>query len=182
VSQLCALGDVKTYLGITTTAMDAVLSALITNASAFIESYCNRVFALSSYTESYNGTGGDRLYSWRAPIVSVASLSVDGIAIQAAPNTQSPGFVFDDDLIYLRGARFCKGVQNVTVSYTAGFAAIPADVNQACIELVALKYAKRDRIDKSSETLGTQQTQAYAMADMPAQVKTALNNYRRWPT
>lgn len=187
---LCQLSDVKTYLGITSSGTDQVLSALITNASSFIERYCNRAFEQASYTETRNGNGADAIYLRNAPIVSVQSVSVDGVSIPAAPDTTSYGYVFDEHKVYLRGdarvnpitpgifagypPRFQRGVQNIVIAYTAGFATIPADVNQACVELVAAKLAKRDRVDKSSETLGTQQTQAYSMADMPASVKTAL--------
>ena len=55
MSQLCALQDVKTYLGKTDTNSDTVLTSLVTNVSAMIETYCNRTFASASYTETYNG-------------------------------------------------------------------------------------------------------------------------------
>lgn len=187
MSQLCALADVQTYLGDSAASSSAVLNALITNASAFIEQYCNRVFAQANYTETRNGRDTATLYMRQQPIVSVQSLTIDGITVQASPDTRTYGYVFDDQQIYLRGCargpfgqpeRFVRGVQNIVMQYTAGFQVIPADVAQACIELVADKFAKRNRIDKSSETLGTQQTQAYVMTDMPARVKAALASYR----
>lgn len=179
MSDLCALADVKAFLGITTSANDAVLSKLITNVSAAIESFCNRTFASASYTENRNGLGGNRLFLANGPVSAVASVAVDGQAIPAAVGT-GDGFLFDETTVYLRGYCFNRGVQNVAVSYTAGFAAVPADVAQACIELVASHFAKRDRIDKASETLGTQQTISYSQADMPASVKTALKQRVWW--
>lgn len=123
------------------------------------------------------------------PIVSVQSLTIDDVTIQPSPNTQTYGYVFDDQQIYLRGTSpsygpygqpdcFTRGIQNVTAAYTAGYASIPIDVMQACVEWVCWTFAKRDRLDKSSETLGQQQTQAYSLADMPPQVKLKLNSYR----
>lgn len=193
MSQLCALADVKTYLGITNTNQDAVITSLITNASAMIESYCNRVFASANYAETRNGTGGYRMYAANAPITAVSAVTVDGISIPAAPapsgNGLGYGFVFDSDLIYIRPGvpysgqptAFNKGIQNVTLAYTAGFTTIPSDVNQACVELVADKLAKQSRIDKKSETLGQQQTVSFDLSDMPPRVKTALAQWRRWP-
>jgi uncharacterized phiE125 gp8 family phage protein len=177
VSALCALADVKAFLGITGSATDAVLQSLVTNASALIESYCSRVFARATYTETRNGNGGSRLFLANSPVSAVSAVAIDGQTIPAASGPLTTGYAFDAGVIYLRGYCFNRGVQNVTVSYTAGFATVPADVAQACIELVAAKFAKRDRIDKQSETLGTQQTISYSMADMPAQVKAALNPY-----
>ncbi len=191
MSQLCALADVTGYLGITNTNQDALITTLITNASAMIESYCNRIFASASYTETRNGTGGFRMYAAQAPITAVSSVTVDGVAIPAAPSGGAPGYgyVFDADLIYIRtGASysgtptlFTKGVQNVVLSYTAGFATIPADINQACVELIADKLAKQARIDKKSETLGSQQTVSFDLSAMPPRVVTALAQWRRWP-
>ncbi len=181
---LCALADVKTYLGITETTTDAVLTALIANASTLIESYCNRVFLTATYTETRNGGGGPKLLLLNAPITAVSSVTVEGYAVPAAPDAISPGYLFDQQVLYIRPGgnpcEFNRGIQNVTVSYTAGFATVPPDVNQACVELIASKYAKRNRIDKKSETLGTAQTIGFDLSDMPLSVKTALSSYRRW--
>lgn len=192
---LCQLQDVKTYLGITVATTDNVLTALVQNASAFIESYCNRVFEQTAYVETRNGNGADRIFVRAPPIISITSVTVDNVTIPAAPDTISYGYVNDEDMVYLRtGTRltpvvvqagsytgvpvtFRRGVQNVVLTYSGGYSIIPLDVNQACIELVALKFAKRDRIDKSNEVLA-QQTVGFSMADMPAQVRTALSAYR----
>lgn len=181
---LCALSDVKTYLGVTDTNSDSVLSALILNASSFIETYCNRVFLSASYTETRNGTGGQKLLLLNSPISAVSALTIDGYTVPPSPAALVPGFVFDQQVLYIRPGgyprEFVRGIQNVTVVYVAGFAAVPLDINQACVELIASKYAKRNRIDKRSETLGTAQTIGFDLSDMPASVKAALAGYIRW--
>lgn len=187
-TQLCQLSDVQTYLRITNTNSDTLLAALITNASAIIESFCCRVFGVNAYTETYNGNGQRKLYLANAPIQTVTSLTVDGLAVAAAADAISAGFVFDSDIIYLRpgtvsgyGTAFNRGVQNVSVAYTAGFPAVPSDVAQACIELVASKYKASDRVDVKSQGLGPNQSTTYSIADMPASVKSAIRRYQRWP-
>ncbi|KZC23540.1 hypothetical protein RHOFW104T7_13135 [Rhodanobacter thiooxydans] len=184
MSGLCALADVKTYLGITDANSDAVLTALVSNASAMVEGFCNRTFAQASYTETVNGNGRAQLCLKNTPVTAVSSLAINDVPVLAAVGATGAGYVFDDMSVYVRSSgcscAFSKGVQNVTVTYTAGYVAIPLDVAQACIELVAQKFAKRNRIDKASETLGTQQTISFSQADMPAQVRTALKPYVRW--
>ena len=133
MSQLCALQDVKTYLGITDTNSDAVLNALVTNVSAAVEAYCNRTFASTSYTETRNGGCGPKMFLMNGPVTAVASVAVNGQSIPAAPNALAGGFVFDSSVVYIRpGAggpqEFCKGVQNVTIEYTAGYVVTPPDV------------------------------------------------------
>ena len=73
---------------------------------------------------------------------------------------------------------FRRGIQNVVIAYTAGYASIPLDLNQACVELVCDKYAKRKRIDEKSQTTGQQMTAAYDLSDISARVKTVINSYR----
>lgn len=189
MSLLCSLADVKTYFNITTSSEDAVLTALIAAASANIEQYCNRTFAQATYAETRNGNGADSIFVRQSPIVSVQSVLVNGLAVPAAADAQHDGFVFDGERIYIRSRsrypspsgvvwRFERGVQNVQLAYTAGYATIPADLNQACVEFVGWKRAKRSRIDKKNETLGTQQTQGYDLSAAPASVLAAINSYR----
>lgn len=193
MSQLCALADVKSYLGITSTTQDALITTLIGNASAFIERFCGRIFEQATYTETRNGNNASAIFCRQTPIISVTSVTIDGIAVPEAPDATSYGFVYDDHIVYLRGdapmrlpgvpssrgypRSFCRGVQNVVLVYEAGYATIPADLNQACVELIASKLAKRERIDKKSETLGQQQTVSFDLSDMPASVKTVLMQY-----
>lgn len=186
---LCALNDVKQYTGVTSNATDAVLTALIANASDFIERYCNRVFEQTTFTDVRNGNGADAIFLRHVPILSVQSVSVDGTTVPPAPDARSYGWVNDEHKVYIRGyARvnpespdvyvgaprgFSRGIQNIQIAYTAGHATIPLSVNQACVELVAYKFAKRQRIDKKNEVLA-QQTVGFDLSDMPASVKTEL--------
>lgn len=143
---LCELEEVKLYLGIETTANDALLEMLIDSASAFIESYTNRTFDIQEYTEIVNGTGGNRLPLSYAPIYSVTSITnIYGITVTAP---------FTKNLIYLTdGSVFTEGKLNWTVVYEAGFEEIPYDVRQACIDMVAFKYKEKDRIGINTKTL-----------------------------
>ena len=181
---LCALADVQTYIGTTDNSTAAVIEQLIENASAFIERYCNRTFAVTSYTETRNGNNRARMMLNNAPIVAVSSVSIEGVVIPQSTGAQVAGWVADTHTLYLRAGSgfsiFPEGVQNVAVSYTAGFNTVPADVAQACIELIAFKLAKRNRIDKKNETLGQQQTIGFDISDMPKSVVTALASYQRF--
>ena len=58
---LCQLADVKNYSGATDPTTDSAVTQLITNASAFIERFCNRTFATTSYIETRNGNNRRRM-------------------------------------------------------------------------------------------------------------------------
>ncbi|OYV49373.1 MAG: hypothetical protein B7Z78_13805 [Rhodospirillales bacterium 20-60-12] len=181
---LTTLADVSLYIGATDTSEDQVITALIANASAFIESFCNRTFAITAYTETRNGNNRPRMMLNNSPITAISSLAIDAVTIPLSTGPTVPGYTFDLNSIYLRPGgsynTFRRDVQNVQVSYSAGFSSVPSDVAQACIELVAFKRAKRSRIDKKNETLGSQQTIGFDTSDMPASVKTTLMPYQRF--
>ncbi len=122
---LTTLATVKAWRSppISTTADDAQIARIITAASGFILRSLQRSLVSQGYTETRNGTGGCALMLRHAPVTALAALSVDGVAIPAAPDTVSPGYALAGEtaMLYLRGYSFCRGVQNVTLSYTAGY-------------------------------------------------------------
>jgi len=175
---LCQVADVKAFLSITGSSDDALLQTLVTNASAFVNNYCNRNLLSASYIEPRNGVGGDRLPFRQYPVTNVASVTIDGQTIPASASPHGFGYVFDDDMLYLRGGLFPRGVQNVVIAYTAGFDTVPADLSQATVEIVATKYKRRTDLHVSGKTLNGEVI-SYTMADVPASCKTVLANYQR---
>lgn len=190
---LCSLADVQAYTGDSTAGTGNVYTALIPKVSAAIEAYCARTFGQASYNETRNGNGADRIIVKNRPLTAVASVNVNGLSIPLAPDTVSFGFVFDDSSIYIRAGRklspppagtlggfpvcFERGIQNVVLAYTGGYATVPADVNQAACEWISFKTAKRGRPDKKNEVLA-QQTVGFDLSGMPDMVKTLLQPYR----
>lgn len=176
---LTTLANVKAYLSppLTTTADDALLTRLVTAASQFIQTWLGRTIAETAYSETRNGVGGTRLFLRHRPVVSVSSVTVDGVAIAPASGPGQPGYLFDDNSVYLAGYAFTRGAQNVTVAYTAGYAATPPELEQACIALVALRYKERDRIGQVSKNLAGEVV-SFTQKDMPADVQTLLDQYR----
>lgn len=119
----------------------ADLAAIITGVSVSMQSYASRIFGSAAYAATLNGAGGDRVSLPNYPITAVASVTVDGVSIPAAPDAINAGYVFSDTQVLLRGYRFCRGVQNVGIGYTAGFATIPMDLQRACCEGVGTVVA-----------------------------------------
>lgn len=70
------------------------------------------------------------------------------------------------------------GAKNIVFSYTPGYPAIPPELSQACIELVALRYRERMRIGEISKAVGGGETVSYSQKDMSAAILTLLQQYR----
>lgn len=177
---LTTLANAKAWFSppLATTADDALLTRLITAASQYIQSWLGRQIASQNYTETRDGAGGRKLVLANAPVTVVATLSIDGIAIPAASGPSVAGYVFSATTIYLQSYLFTPGYQNVAVAYTAGYAVTPPELEQACIELVALRYKERDRIGQVSKNLSGE-TISFTQKDVPADVQTALDQYKR---
>jgi len=177
---LCTLDQVKAYLPAmqATTGDDPLLSGLITAISAFMATYCSRVFQSASYQETYSGQHTRRLTLRQFPVTAVGSLSISGLSIPASPDGVQPGYVWDQYGIDLIGYIFQRGRGNIAVSYTAGYAQTPADLSQACVELVALHYMERTRIGHKSKGL-EREVVTFITAAMPAGVQATLDGYRR---
>jgi hypothetical protein len=177
-SDLAVLADVKAWLNLTTTNDDALLSRLITAVSTGIVTWLGRAIWSADYTEVRDGTGGRTLAFIQAPASAVARLEIDGRPIPAAPDAHSPGYLFSATRLSLLGYRFRPGLGNVRIDYTAGYETVPADIAQACIQLVGLRYRERDRIGLVSKGLGGETT-SFVQAAWPADVAAVLQRYRR---
>jgi Phage gp6-like head-tail connector protein len=181
---LTNLADVKAWLQVGQNPFpdtdDLLLSRLITAASGFIESWLGRQIASADWLEMRDGSGGQLLAFANFPVSSVLSLSIDGIDIPPAPDDGGfgAGYSFTPTELALRGYVFTRRAQNVIVTYTAGYAATPPDISQACIELVCQRYRERSRIGEMSKALSTGETIRYSQQDMSEDIKTLLSQYR----
>lgn len=178
---LTTLADVKTWLQIAPGAFpsvdDALIARLITAASQYIVTWLGRPIARADYRENRDGTGGRRLGFAVTPVVTVLSLTVDDVSVPPATNATGSGYAFTPSELFLCGYRLARGIGNIVVTYTAGFAEVPPDIGQACLELVALRYRERTRIGEVSKRIGTD-TVAYSQKDMSPSIATLLQQYR----
>jgi hypothetical protein len=177
-----------------------LLQRMITSASVAIQSWLGydvhsgSQLAVTSYTEAldsvYDGAGWPNqwVYSipvtW-SPIISVASVTLDNISVPSGGDpVKTPGFFIDSipakaRQIFVAGYRpIARGRKNVVVTYTGGYAAIPYDVEQACIETVALRYKRKDNINVRTLSMAGETT-SFVTADIPDSARMALQPYRR---
>ena len=118
------------------------------------------------------------LFPAASPLVSVTGITRNDEAVDLTTVS-----VYPDYLRLTDGSLWTRGAQNIAVSYTAGFydsatADPPADLEDACVQLVAFKFTRRGREGLDSERVA-QQTDALEPEPLPASVTALLAPYRR---
>lgn len=175
---LTTIEKVKRHLGPEySTAADWILSDLVTSSSAWIVSQLGQEVLLRTVVETRNGDGSTRLLLRQFPVGSVTSLTVDGVTIPKRATTDGDGWILSRDGIDLAGYVFTAGLQNVVITYTAGYATTPPDLEQAVIEHVALRYADRKHTGIDSLSAGGESAQ-FGTAGTFAYINGVLDTYR----
>lgn len=157
-SLFTTLGNLKEYGNITSANYDAAFAALIGRCTKEIQSRLQRVGFQGTYTEYFDGAGSPQIRPIERPIVSVTSLheSLDQVWDST---TEIAAADYTVDLKAARvekraGVPFYGGFQGIRLVYVGGWATVPADVEQACIELVLMKFEAKQNLITSSTSLG----------------------------
>jgi hypothetical protein len=126
-----------------------VVNDFLAAAEAWVHSCCDRKFVASNYSVTYNGTGGRRLYVKNRPINSLVSCSIvdDGGAVETVNvstdltyESEAGAVEFGPDNASSYDI-WPRGFQNINLTYNAGYAAIPDDVQEAVILRALVLYA-----------------------------------------
>lgn len=170
---LASLAEAKTHLNIptATTTFDTELTTFLDVASALVEGYADRVFAVTTSSQLFNG-GGDTFLMRVSPLASVTSVSVDGTAIASDS--------YDVDLqngIVRTVFDTAEGTANVSIGYTAG-GTVPALAKHATLETVRhLWQTQRGSMGQRNPLNGDDYTAGMSFS-MPRRVMELLDPLR----
>jgi len=200
---LCTLADVKEELGITVATYDTRLERLILAACDAVANYTGRLLYYdAAVAESVAGFGGTRLLLSRTPIVSITSITMDGLALAATDyevEDAAAGFVFrqsgwpwsaeqsdniagdpiagteerEIDVVY-KGGYVTQG-QVTAIPVLAR--TVPYDIEDAVIQLVADRYRNPASSVASERLLSAAVT--YRDSDIPPAICRVLDKYKR---
>lgn len=203
---LVTLANTKTFLGISTSDKDDLIEMLINMATDYIESEIGIRFKSTVYTnEEYDGTGRSELKLKHFPVIipptvflqknnatdntdSWEDISADDFWVDQETGiiTRTSSFLdFEDNANNDEGltddAKFTLGKNKYRVTYTAGYATVPYDIQYACMTMVGDTLNTRNKGGIKSETLGDH---SVTMADANAEnkvVNAILDKYRDQP-
>lgn len=187
---LTTLANVKAELNITDSSSDAVLRRYISGASLAAAKYCNRVFVVESLSEQFlddrqpfeHYRGPLQLARW--PITDLATVTEAGSLLD-----EDDDYLVDPSkgqITRISGnavSSWCRF--GITVAYSAGYAVIPSDLEDAVIRMVTKRWSAkaRDATLKQREIPGVL-SESYWIAtgedagNLTPDIADILNNYR----
>lgn len=151
---LTTLANVKAELNITNGASDTVLGRYISSASQAAMQYCSRVFAVESLSEQFlPGRSTPMIRSVvqplqlsRWPLTAVASVTENTVLLAVGTD-----YLVDPASGQLSRISSNAGFDRpwhtlpLTILYSAGYAEIPADLEDAVIRMVTKRFSAKGR-------------------------------------
>ena len=174
MAQLVTLAEAKALLQ-SPDADDGLIADLIERASAAVESYTGRRFLHTEATERRDGGARNLVLRYR-PVVAVHQVR----DTETGLDVPAEDYIVDGEagLLIRRRGRWAPGTLRWQVHYTAGYGAqvdaVPADIKQAVLQLVAGWYQRRDP-GLTSERIGDYGRDAEP--GLPSQVRQLLAPY-----
>lgn len=195
---LTTLDRLKTFMSISDTSHDTLLTSLIDSVSNFITGYCDRPFQLATYTnEIYDGSGIDTLLLKSYPIVSVTKLEEragsDNISNWYTIGSYLYFVKSQAGIIQLSSGIFKKLPQLYRLTYSAGYDFDTAgtktlesvglgDLEYAVWKLVTNAFNDAKTSSKvQSESIGNYSVTYRRDLGTDPEIKGILDSYRRPP-
>lgn len=160
MADLCVTADVKTALGISSSADDAFIAQLISACSDWIQEYTGRILTPVNATTYVLDTSSGSRIDVPMGIRTVTTLGVAAsdqpdtggaftpvtaadILLRPSPVERKPGWPATFILIRGSAARLTATLNGASILGDWGFAATPAEINRLAIEAVSLAYLNR---------------------------------------
>ena len=190
------LEQLRDYLGksLSDIGSDDLMTAAVNAASDTIERYTRRAFKERTIeNEIYDGKGKHYLDLLSTPVISLKGPATSDVQWRPAPDRDWEDLESEIRFIMIKPAQpwrislwrltFFSGSQNIKVSYKAGYATIPSDVQLVCLEMAAIKFKESGRGDGrlgrtsiSNTTSGVATTDSFS--DLEERHRRLLARYR----
>jgi hypothetical protein len=165
---LTNLASVKQWLKVTSTDDDVLLGRLVSQLSGAALNYLERPsIARKTCTELRSGVDNQQLTLRNWPVVQIGSLQVDGVTIPAATTATANGYTLETwdgtgagvpQQLTLRGYRFCRGLNNISIVYDAGYCVlsqpqtVPVSPYQVTVQPAGGSWAQDDGVTYANGT------------------------------
>lgn len=170
---------VKSYLSVQPQTVTDVglLQQLVDAVSKAFRTRLNRDILSANYDEVLDGTGTNRIVLGNYPVTAVSLVEV-GPPSGRTPLVLNQDYVWNKFGLQRLFGVFCADVAGVHVTYTAGFATIPSDLEDAATKTVAFRYKQLMRLGQNSKSQG-QETVTFDTSAFTKDVAGLLDNYKK---
>ena len=182
---LTTLAFAKTYLKIPAleTSKDSLVEFWINAASQYIENGTERKLKAQSLVEYVNGRKANFILTSEWPINSISEIKVDasGDFSDASTIMTSSEYAIGENaqVIVLKRLMFPLGYRNIKVTYNAGYATIPSDLEDACLWLVKYYSMMQDSGDIGRPSKSKSGEGSTVSQSAPQHVLDIMANYTR---
>lgn len=196
---LSTIEKVKARLpNVAVSSFDTLIETLINQATGYIETFCDRRFKETAYTEErYNGWNEDRyqkltLFLKNYPVDSGQTFKIEE-RISKENDTweeiDSDDYELDPDIGLVHfDTHLPAGHQNIRVTYTAGYKidfvnettathTLPFDLTEACSTLAVREFKRRDDAGINLKNKGDDQV--IFLNQLDSKIVLILNQYKR---
>lgn len=185
MTDIVTLEQYKTYVGISSTNQNEIISQLIPQITAYIKTYCGREFVEFYNTDKVeiHSGGFDQLWPKEFPVVSITDLewSTDfGTTYTALTNGVDYVLESDtDSIVPISRCLFPKYINGYRLTYKAGYEEYPVELQLAAMDLITY-YIKNDAAVKSTRSPGSNTTQIeYVLnSGLPSHIRRVLDLYK----
>lgn len=180
---LATLSELKSYLNITDTDSDTLLTMLLSSADSSIKTRTGRELELdgANRVEVMDGRGQPNLFLEKYPVATFVSLEKNTgtipVPVWEVIPTTSYAVRNATGIISFTGSEY-RGINRLRATYTAGYATIPGDLKLACIKIAASAYNRRNSDGIKSETVNGDRLD-FDASELPKDVEDIIDNYRR---
>ena len=173
---------VKAIMEKTDSTHDTILTTLIQQVSADMQTYCRRNFKKEARTEVFNA-GRKHFYLSAPPVDSTATLTV---TLTGAAQTIDAGYYLWDDLALIEfiTAPTDTTPKAVSITYTGGYTesgsvlAVPDDLKFACTQQIIFLFRRRKDIGLSSISMPDGSINVLTANGWLKNVEDILNRYK----
>jgi hypothetical protein len=172
-----------------------IAQILAPSVTALVDRFCQRTFAQAAHIEFHDGTGTtcvsvkhppiepttpapilnvdpDRAFLAATEVAASKYVIRNGRRLQLLPQSTVAARLFVDSTV------FPRGVQNVKITYTGGFATIPIEVKLAALEWAVVIFNRRRAAGLATFSVGSGGTVTLKADPLPKDTKKLLASYR----
>jgi len=151
MSEIVTIAEYKEYLklNVAETKYDSVLTSMQSDIESDVLGILKCDLFSQEYVEYLNGTGNNEIIPKQFPVTAITQLEVYGGLNEsneevwekwAVGSYYQRLMIVDSVKVFMDGAIFPTGTQNIRLSYTAGYSDIPGGIKKACKELLKLHW------------------------------------------